>query len=67
MRLKKKNEIFIINPYLKLSDEILLQFKVNGLLKINRTSLFTSKIKYNKKVRDIYKVSKNNDKFVKYG
>ena len=64
MRLKKKNEIFIINPYLKLFDELLLQFKVNGLIKINRTSIFTSKIKYNKKIRDIYKVSKNNNKFI---
>ena len=64
MRFKKKKEIFIIHSYLKLFDEILLQFKVNGLIKLNRVSLFTSKIKYNKKIRNIYRVSKNNDKFI---
>ena len=64
---KKKNEIFIINCYLGFINEIILQFKVNRLLKINTS--YENKYKYthklDKKIRDlILKKNKGDDKFI---
>ena len=58
MILRKKKEIFIINPYLSFLNEIYLQFKVNGLFKINSVQSFVNHSKLNSK-RFSFKEKKN--------
>ena len=58
--IKSEEKIFIINSYLKFYQEILLQLKINKILKVNCEFDYKEKIKINKKLRSI-KFSKKND------
>ena len=44
MKLRKKNETFIIGSYLTFFDEIKLQHKVNNLIKFNSTQIYNGSL-----------------------
>ena len=61
--LKKKDEIFIIKPYLPFLKEIFLQLKVNKLFKANRTYSFTNYSELNREI--FFSNNKKNKSFLK--
>ena len=65
---KPKNNIFLINTYLSFFNEIILQFKLNKIIKINNSNndSYHFKNSFNKKIRNIFiKQDSKDDQFDK--
>ena len=65
---KAKNNIFLINTYLSFFHEIILQFKLNKILKINNSNndSYHFKNSFNKKIRNVLiKQGSKDDQFDK--